>query len=1016
MSLLRTSLAILFVTLALPSQTLVKDINAPTNPSSDPSAGIAISSPSFVGFLFTADDASHGRELWRTDATSGGTVMVTDLWPGLSGSAPRDFAQFGNYVYFSADDGVHGRELWRSDGTAVGTTLVADIVLGAQGSDPGGLAATSTRLYFSADTPAYGRELWSTTGTNASQIVDLNPGPTSGYVDGLIASTSGLERVMYFGNDGLKGVEPVICFGTTTTAYDLQPFGSSNPEQPVSWNGDFYCVATTSPTGTQVWRIDLGIQKALEVSAVSQGASTQIFRLTAGSSHVYFASYPQFTAPLTVYRCDGTSSVPLNSHSGPVGVGPSYFHGEFSGFFYYTVGVYQGGAPVPSTYAVQVSSGLTTKLDRNPLGPMMQAGATGAAVFIAWSTVGGGLLGLYTVSGSVTTMVRVFPYFAAPGQPSLLGTTKYHAYLSVYDPATGTEPWVSNFTAAGTGLLKELALPSVGSSFPTSMVAYRDALYFAANDGRHGEELWRSDGTEAGTQMVRDINAVGGNGSNPQSFFVFQNILYFQASVGFDGAELWRSDGTNAGTYRVRDINPGVNSSAPGNFFELKQKLFFTADDGIHGREFWCTDGSSAGTVLFHDLVAGSWSGTGGAYFDVVSTGTVAFFVGDDGAHGAELWLTDGTVAGTRLIKDIFPGLGSAVRSRLTLSGSNVYFAARDLNYGYELWRSDGTAGGTFMVKDINPGSGDGDPLDILAGYQQGVYFAATDPTTGTELWRSDGTYGGTYQVANLAPGPISSFPKPLVVTMEGARETLLFSASNPTSQLYSATPQGAGTVALKPLAVNAARQAGLGRLIVFAGDDGVSGSELWVSDASVVGTTRVADLEPGFAGSLPAEFTPVGAKLFFSASNSITGRELYVLPLKDVGAALYEPFGVGCANTGGVTPILSLGSTRPSLREGSYVLMVTNARANAPATMFYAAQSMDTPLGLGCHLYVPLGAPSFAFTTSVGGIGLLPIPIPNVPWIIGNEAYWQAAILDPTGLFLSLVTITSAGKVTVGK
>ena len=39
--------------------------------------------------------------------------------------------------------------------------------------------------------------------------------------------------------------------------------------------------------------------------------------------------------------------------------------------------------------------------------------------------------------------------------------------------------------------------------------------------------------------------------------------------------------------------------------------------------------------------------------------------------------------------------------------GDVAYFTAETPAAGRELWRSDGTAAGTFMVKDINAGAGD---------------------------------------------------------------------------------------------------------------------------------------------------------------------------------------------------------------------------------------------------------------------------------------------------------------------
>jgi hypothetical protein len=49
------------------------------------------------------------------------------------------------------------------------------------------------------------------------------------------------------------------------------------------------------------------------------------------------------------------------------------------------------------------------------------------------------------------------------------------------------------------------------------------------------------------------------------------------------------------------------------------------------------------------------------------------------------------------------------------------------------LWRSDGTAAGTIMVKNINP-SGDSYPV-FLTAVGSTLYFRATDGTNGNELW-----------------------------------------------------------------------------------------------------------------------------------------------------------------------------------------------------------------------------------------------------------------------------------------
>src|SRR5581483_2846003 len=109
---------------------------------------------------------------------------------------------------------------------------------------------------------------------------------------------------------------------------------------------------------------------------------------------------------------------------------------------------------------------------------------------------------------------------------------------------------------------------------------------------------------------------------------------------------------------------------------------------------------------------------------------------------------TDGSAAGTRLLRDIAPGsAGSAPAGEsgkdlpMAVAGGKLFFAATDTSggHGVELWKTDGTPNGTALVKDIRTGLPASSPDDFVA-VGNVVYFTADDGTSGRELCKSAGT------------------------------------------------------------------------------------------------------------------------------------------------------------------------------------------------------------------------------------------------------------------------------------
>lgn len=295
-----------------------------------------------------------------------------------------------------------------------------------------------------------------------------------------------------------------------------------------------------------------------------------------------------------------------------------------------------------------------------------------------------------------------------------------------------------------------------------------------------GARLWRTDGTQVGTKKFDDVNIPlkGRAALSPSYITAFNGALYFSASLDDCGEELFRSTGSEGGTHIVKDIHSGVASSSPRQLLVCNDRLFFSADDGLYGRELWASDGhlgwlgdmplegfsssGGSGTRLVTDIQRGS-HGSNPLFLACNTEGTLLFFQADDGKHGPELWVSDGTKKGTEMVADIYAGCHGSNPSYLIAYSSMMYFQADDGYYGAELWCSDGTSSGTKLLQDIRQGSLGSFPSYLTvwntsnhASRKLFAFFANDGSQTGTyrnphengisQLWISAGTRETTSQ------------------------------------------------------------------------------------------------------------------------------------------------------------------------------------------------------------------------------------------------------------------------------
>ncbi len=182
-----------------------------------------------------------------------------------------------------------------------------------------------------------------------------------------------------------------------------------------------------------------------------------------------------------------------------------------------------------------------------------------------------------------------------------------------------------------------------------------------------------------------------------------------------------------------------INSTAtagPTAFSVCNDKLYFSAQTVNEGRETWVTDGTEAGTYLLKDINPGSTSSFPTKFF--YFNGKVLFRA-DDGTNGSELWITDGTDAGTSMLMDIASGSTASIPDYFCELDGKVYFAASDLNDGtntdFRLWVTDGTVAGTTKMTDVDVNTSGNDYVTYITAYKGDLYFMANNTTVGQELF-----------------------------------------------------------------------------------------------------------------------------------------------------------------------------------------------------------------------------------------------------------------------------------------
>lgn len=739
---------------------LVKDITP----------GLSDSNPfnliKFKGFIyFTAANVAAGRELWRTDGTEAGTVLIKDVNPGPADgftSLTTNFTVVGDWLYFNANNGSDGTELWRSDGTSAGTVLVKDLTPGPSSTEFFSLSPIDNTLYFGSNGGGMGQQLWKSDGTEVGTTI------VKQYAFGNSAPSEVFKfknKIYFAANYDGNGWELWETDGSeagTLLVKDINVGAGSS----ITWSGGmptftvmgdyFYFAADDGVNHTQLWKSDGTTLGTIMVKRIHPTFGSFPYNFAVVNNMLFFRASGDGVVPNLndeLWKSDGTEAgtVIVKDINPNAGAGMLYLT-RSGNLLFFTADDRVSGNELWRTDGTAAGTFITKDLNTSSAAyPRGLAASDNDLVF--FNHPASDKVEIWKSNGSEngTTLVKAVS-LGPDGAPSANATfVEGKTFFTMNDVASGHELWISDGSDAGTKIVKDI-FPGPSSAYAGTNINRLSHLgnqvMFTADDGVNGTELWKSDGTESGTMMIKDLNLLRNLG--PERYGVADNVFYF-----FDDFKLYRSDGTSGGTYLVKDINPSrAGLTAPDPFVFNNGKLYFAADDGVHGLEIWTSDGSEAGTFMLKDIFPGNEF----TYAKVMGTlnGTIYLSV-NDGVHGVELWKSDGTEAGTVMLKDINPG-GWSLPMYFATMGNSIYFTATDGERGKELWKSDGTEAGTVLVKDIFGGHASSN-IQWLISFKGLVYFSAEDGTHGSELWRSDGTAQGTYMVADINPVANGSFP-----------------------------------------------------------------------------------------------------------------------------------------------------------------------------------------------------------------------------------------------------------------
>ena len=345
-----------------------------------------------------------------------------------------------------------------------------------------------------------------------------------------------------------------------------------------------------------------------------------------------------------------------------------------------------------------------------------------------------------------------------------------------YDTSGDPNLWVTNGTADGTSMLFVTGVFMTGGNFdfnPYDLTVFGSEVLFGGTDANDDINLWLTNGTASGTSELSVLGAElksGHQDLTPSELTAFGSKMLFAGIDANDQLNVWVTNGTGAGTSELAVMgafsNGGHQDLAPGFLTAFGSEALFYAYDASENPNLWVTNGTGSGTSELS--VSGAYDNGGHPYLapiDLTVFGSKVLFNGVDVNHNQNLWVTNGTGPGTSELS--VSGTGSIGGqpdldpNDLTVFGSEVLFNGFDANGDTNLWVTNGTGAGTSELSVAgafnNGGHPDLQPGDLTV-FGSEVLFYGYDANDNANLWVTNGTAAGTSElnVAGAYAGGLS--------------------------------------------------------------------------------------------------------------------------------------------------------------------------------------------------------------------------------------------------------------------